>query len=428
MAFVRERGRRRRQRRVLEVLDEARGVVLWVDSLLPRLEVFLDAVERERVRRAVVAGQVRACLIPARVSGTASVFWFVWPALAVVGVAMTAFALVAALGLLPYLASGVVVGGRRVSLAFAVVGAAFVGGLAVPTWPRISQIARDIWEALWGRGEVGLEEWARVLGSVGVAAGALYGVVDAVLIASGPGWGVHGRIAIGLGCGLAAGVSGRLWDRWAFAAAERLLGDRPRERADDRALHALFVCALVNAQLLQGSWRTKPTVRRWRSFLASYAAYARSPQAVTGQTRWFEYRERALVRRRYRMLAEILEEHGNRTLAARTRRDWERMCQSLVSGLVLLADGDWDGLLAHHGSFVQRERWVARYGPRVATAAITGAAAVLLPLLPGVSAAADASIRVFLGVGAVLALLPGTGSYDPVRGALASSLGWKAGR
>jgi hypothetical protein len=64
----------------------------------------------------------------------------------------------------------------------------------------------------------------------------------------------------------------------------------------------------------------------------------------------------------------------------------------------------------------------------VLTALVTGGAAVFLPMLPGLDHTAASSLRVFLAVGAVLALLPTGGGYDQVRSALSSALPWRSGK
>jgi hypothetical protein len=70
------------------------------------------------------------------------------------------------------------------------------------------------------------------------------------------------------------------------------------------------------------------------------ADLAESPAPSARGLRWFELREKAQCRRKYRMLGAIMCSYAVAALDVGTKADWKRICQSLVSGLVLMTDGD----------------------------------------------------------------------------------------
>jgi hypothetical protein len=266
-------------------------------------------------------------------------------------------------------------------------------------------------------------EWACL--AVVMVCGVL-GAASSLAVAFAGAWGTRDRTALALGCGLIGGLSGVLWSRVGSRAGCRLFGFVPRIRDDDWALLGLAMCARGSADLLGGVWRRPGATASFRRLVLACADLAESPAPGTRGLRWFELREKAQRRRKYRMLGTIMRSHAIAALDAGTKADWERICQSLVSGLVLLTDGDWADLLVQHALIPRRDRWLARLAPRLLTALVTAVAAVFLPMLPGLDHTAGSSVRVFLAVAAVLALLPTGGGYDQVRTALTSALPWRS--
>ena len=426
---------RRRTRR-----DELRGELLaWAREQAAEARTlaaeipFLEDGERERIRRALVAQSVRRCLVPGMLSPLLGAYLsFTWAALGLLMAVVAALSLAAVSGLGPHLADGVGIGVGAYQVPLILVlfaGMAAAVLITVPDWPEVPAAVRRIRAALHAGPHavkpsevVAFLAFLIVLGTGVVGAACLFAVVTASA------WGPHDRTAIALGCGAVAGLGGKVWSRHGHRAGSRLFGFLPRRRRDDLALFGLALCAASSGYLLGGAWRKPGEVRTFRRVVRLIADNAELSRVALRELRWYELRERAQIRRKYRMLGTIMRSHAAAALDAGSAADWERIGQSLVSGLVLLTDGNWGELLARHASIPRRDRWLASLVPRVLAAVVTGGAAVFLPMLPGLDHTAASSLRVFLAVGAVLALLPTGGGYDQVRTALSSALPWRAGK
>lgn len=424
--------RTRRAELLVELLTWAREQAEEARELTAEIP-FLEDDERERIKRALVAQSVRRCLVPGMLSPLLGAWLsFTWAALGLGMAVVAALSLAAVSGLGPHLADsvGIGIGGYQAPLVvvlFAGMAAAVL--ITVPEWSEMPATVRRVWTALRSGPRtvkpsevVAFLAFLVVVGTGAVGAACLFAVVTASA------WGPHDRTAIALGCGVAAGLGGKVWSRHAHRAGSRLFGFLPRRRRDDLALFGLALCAASSGYLLGGAWRKPGEVRTFRRVVRMIADNTELSRVALRELRWFELRERAQVKRKYRMLGTILRGHAAAALDAGSVEDWERIGESLVSGLVLLADGRWAELLALHASIPRRERWLAGLAPRVLTALVTGVAAIFLPMLPGLDHTAASSVRVFLAVGAVLALLPTGGGYDQVRTALSSALPWRSAK
>ena len=431
MNRIQEWARERRSQRLIEILHKARRSADWARKLAADTP-FLDAGERERIRRAVIPMFVRGHLISTRLSIALAIgFAVTWPLLGVLGVAATMAALAVTTGLAPHLSDGVAIGfGTYTAPLWVPFIAATAAGLllAVPRWGKaLGEIKR--WRQVRYRifRGVSLSMATSLPGVAVILLTGLPGLVCTAAIVNASSWGAHDRTGVALGCGLVAGLSGNLWSRQANRAASSIFRSRARLVQGDKGLLAMVGCVDLSTLMLDGSWRRPAAVREFRLDLNWWAAYAQQSRIAFKRTRWFEWRERAHYRRRYRMLGAIIRSHASTALAANTAADWEPICQSLVSGLMLVVDEDWDAIIAAYALLPRRDRWITRLAPRLLTAAVTGCGAVFLPLLPGLGGAAGSSVRVFLGIAAVLALLPAGEGYDPVRSAVSSSLPWRGG-
>ncbi|MFJ1877785.1 hypothetical protein [Streptomyces sp. KS_5] len=177
-----------------------------------------------------------------------------------------------------------------------------------------------------------------------------------------------------------------------------------RERPLDSALYWLFLTTARCYQLAPHWWypHALHAVRRYLDFLA---ADLRRASVVHRRTSLADWVIRGQGRRDGAALAELVERHRFALARVRTRSEYLRICDSLLSGVQSLAAGDLEELLAHQMAepFVPRaSRLLRRFTP----ALILLAAALLIPVLPGVSGQTGEGVRWLLLMTALLSLVP----------------------
>jgi hypothetical protein len=200
-----------------------------------------------------------------------------------------------------------------------------------------------------------------------------------------------------------------------------------RHAKDELPSDQMLVCLLVDTSYMYRiRLDTLPPppalVRVLRSALndsADRIAANPVPLRATGR---MEREPRARIRRDHARVGAAIRAHSTALASLRSAAEFERMRQSLRTGLLLVARGDWNELLTDSPEItaVSRIRSIAR---RTVPSAVVAAFGVAIPLLPGVGAAGG-SIRVLLLATAVLMLMPGGDTAGPVvREGLSRALG-----
>ncbi|MDX6315597.1 MAG: hypothetical protein QOF44_5061, partial [Streptomyces sp.] len=87
--------------------------------------------------------------------------------------------------------------------------------------------------------------------------------------------------------------------------------------------------------------------------------------------------------------------------------DYDRICDSLRTGLLAAVRSDWGELLRHAPELSAASR-IRRAANRFTSPAVLVASGLLIPLLPGVGPVPGDSLRILLLASGALALLPAT--------------------
>ncbi|MEV6057831.1 hypothetical protein [Streptomyces sp. NPDC052107] len=137
--------------------------------------------------------------------------------------------------------------------------------------------------------------------------------------------------------------------------------------------------------------------------------------------RWHERALRRRIRTDHLRVAAALRDHSRAMASVRTLGDYDSITESIVRGALAAATGDWDALLFNtpEVNFVSRVTRVLR---RLSSTLLLTTAALVIPMLPGVTPAAD-GVRIVLFSTAVLSLLPAADTTRAeLRGALDRAL------
>ncbi|MGW6890391.1 hypothetical protein [Streptomyces chartreusis] len=210
--------------------------------------------------------------------------------------------------------------------------------------------------------------------------------------------------AVGVLFGCLLGLGAQKWMFVWIRALNHRYKYADRERPLDSALYWLFLTTARCYQLAPHWWypHALHAVRRYLDFLA---ADLRRASVVHRRTSLADWVIRGQGRRDGAALAELVERHRFALARVRTRSEYLRICDSLLSGVQSLAAGDLEELLAHQMAepFVPRaSRLLRRFTP----ALILLAAALLIPVLPGVSGQTGEGVRWLLLMTALLSLVP----------------------
>ncbi|MGW6955209.1 hypothetical protein [Streptomyces sp. PAN_FS17] len=220
--------------------------------------------------------------------------------------------------------------------------------------------------------------------------------------------------------GLFGGILGLRAQKWMFVwirAVNHRYKYADRERPLDGALYWLFFTTARCYQLAPHWWypHALQVARRYLDFLA---ADLRRASVVHRRTTLADWAIRRQARRDGAALAELMERHRVGLARVRTRSEYLRICDSLLSGVQSLAADDLDKLLAHQKAepFVPRaSRLIRRFSP----ALVLLAAALLVPVLPGVSDQTGEGVRWLLLMTALLSLMP---SHELASGTVRTAL------
>ncbi|SES18024.1 hypothetical protein [Streptomyces qinglanensis] len=136
---------------------------------------------------------------------------------------------------------------------------------------------------------------------------------------------------------------------------------------------------------------------------------------------WRERTLRRQIRCDHARIAAALRGLSGEIAKAHSIEQYDRVCASVLAGAISAAHGKWDELLANTPEVTPTSRF-ARSLRRAAPSCTLIAAALTIPVLPGVGPASD-GIRVLLLATAVFAALPATdATRDILKGALDKAL------
>ncbi|WP_459181231.1 hypothetical protein [Streptomyces sp.] len=180
----------------------------------------------------------------------------------------------------------------------------------------------------------------------------------------------------------------------------------PWNSSDDEAIRSLFL-GTVNLYQLREHWHRPSEIVWLRNYLD---AGARRVESNRVPLRAVRFRERALrteIRHRHRKLAEQLRLHSRSLAQVNSLSDYDRICDSLRTGLLAAVRSDWGELLRHAPELSAASR-IRRAANRFTSPAVLVASGLLIPLLPGVGPVPGDSLRILLLASGALALLPAT--------------------
>ncbi len=223
--------------------------------------------------------------------------------------------------------------------------------------------------------------------------------------------------AVGVLFGYFLGLGAQKWMLVWIRAFNHRYRYADRERPLDVALYRLFFITARCYQLAPRWWYPR-ALHQARTYLDDLAADLRRASVVHRRTTLADWAIRRQGCRDGAALAELVERHRLALARVRTRSEYLRICDSLLSGVHSLATDDLEELLAHQMAepFVPRaSRLLRRFIP----ALILLAAAFLVPVLPGVNGQTGEGVRWLLLMTALLSLVP---SHDLTSGTVRTAL------
>ncbi|MCQ9183055.1 hypothetical protein KMT30_29225 [Streptomyces sp. IBSBF 2953] len=222
-----------------------------------------------------------------------------------------------------------------------------------------------------------------------------------------------------LGGGLLLGFALRRWANAFWRLLDRHARTEYEESIDQVVWQLHYLAWILHVRRPQ---YLKPHILRQVRTLMGEAARIIELNPVPIRTaHWRERTLRRHIRRDHARVAAALRELSKDVATVHSVEQYDRVCAAVLAGAISAAHGNWDELLENAPEVTLTSR-SARSIRRAAPALTLIAAALVIPVLPGVGPASD-GIRVLLLATAVFTALPSdNATRDVIRGALDKAL------